>query len=322
MVDGLGQDGLSAEELGAEGATALPDKEVVSILDLNADINLAIDAAAPIDLAVAANANVAAPIDAAVGANVLSVDSTAQALSDQGVIIDQGLDADATAHADQGSAIAQSNDVVDASAPAEGAQTAPAAATLDTPTDPAAPAGGAVGDVVGRATDAAGGVTGGATDPVSGALDGASGAADGTTGGVGAGALAATCSTSTSTWTRTPTSRHRSTARWQPTPTWPHRSTPRSEIAAFGKNIASVPLSEIRDRLTAYETRILDIVESDPHGPDRTGVVPSRPTPASTLTPDPIRPPLRRAPTPPRHLPTRCQRRSRPPARETAGEWS
>ena len=59
-------DGLSAEELQNQAATALPDKEVVSILDLNADIDLAIDAAAPIDLAVAANANVAAPIDAAV----------------------------------------------------------------------------------------------------------------------------------------------------------------------------------------------------------------------------------------------------------------
>ena len=61
--------GLSDEELAAQGVTALPDKEVVSILDLNADVDLAIDAAAPIDLAVAANANVAAPIDAAVGAN-------------------------------------------------------------------------------------------------------------------------------------------------------------------------------------------------------------------------------------------------------------
>ena len=82
----------------------------MSILDLNADINLAIDAAAPIDLAVAANANVAAPIDAAVGANVLSVDSTAQALSDQGVLINQGLDADATAHAVQDSALDQGTD--------------------------------------------------------------------------------------------------------------------------------------------------------------------------------------------------------------------
>ena len=84
MADALGQGGLTEEELGAQGATALPDKEVVSILDLNADIDLAIDAAAPIDLAVAANANVAAPIDAAVGANVLSVGSTAQALERPG----------------------------------------------------------------------------------------------------------------------------------------------------------------------------------------------------------------------------------------------
>ena len=63
---------LSDEELAAEGGAALPDKEVISLLDLNADLDLGLDAAAPIDLAVAANANVAAPIDAAVGANVLS----------------------------------------------------------------------------------------------------------------------------------------------------------------------------------------------------------------------------------------------------------
>ena len=124
--------GLSDEELAAQGATALPDKEVVSILDLNADIDLAIDAAAPIDLAVAANANVAAPIDAAVGANVLSIDSTAQALSDQGVIINQGLDADASAHAVQDSALDQSNDVVDA-----GNGAAPR--TLPGPPTPASP---------------------------------------------------------------------------------------------------------------------------------------------------------------------------------------
>ena len=127
MNDNQPDVGLSAEELDAQGATALPDKEVVSILDLNADINLAIDAAAPIDLAVAANANVAAPIDAAVGANVLSVDSTAQALSDQGVIINQGLDADASAHAVQDSDLDQSNDVVDAAARRPGGRgTAPA----------------------------------------------------------------------------------------------------------------------------------------------------------------------------------------------------
>jgi hypothetical protein len=38
---------------------------------------------APIDLAIAANANVAAPIDAAVAANILSTGSTAQALADE-----------------------------------------------------------------------------------------------------------------------------------------------------------------------------------------------------------------------------------------------
>ena len=59
----MSAEGLTPEELQAESATALPDKEVVSILDLNADLDLAIDAAAPIDLAVAANANVAAPIN-------------------------------------------------------------------------------------------------------------------------------------------------------------------------------------------------------------------------------------------------------------------
>jgi hypothetical protein len=102
---------LSPEELAAETGAALPDKEVISLLDLNADLDLALDAAAPIDLAVAANANVAAPIDASVGANVLSVGSTAQALSDQGVIIDQGITGDAVAHAPQESAIDQSGDV-------------------------------------------------------------------------------------------------------------------------------------------------------------------------------------------------------------------
>jgi hypothetical protein len=98
---------LSDEELAAEGGTALPDKEVISLLDLNADLDLGLDAAAPIDLAVAANANVAAPIDAAVGANVLSSGSTAQAMADQGVAIDQGLTGEAVAEGNQDSTIDQ-----------------------------------------------------------------------------------------------------------------------------------------------------------------------------------------------------------------------
>ena len=113
-------EGLSDAEMSAEVGTALPDKEVLSILDLNADLDLAIDAAAPIDLAVAANANVAAPIDAAVGTNVLSSGSTAQALADQGVMINQDIQADATAEAGQDSSIDQANDVV-----GDGSATAP-----------------------------------------------------------------------------------------------------------------------------------------------------------------------------------------------------
>ena len=69
-------DGLTPEELQAESAIALPDKEVVSILDLNVDVDVFLDAASPIDLAAAAQLNVAAPIEAAAGANVLAVDST------------------------------------------------------------------------------------------------------------------------------------------------------------------------------------------------------------------------------------------------------
>ena len=99
--------GLSDEELMAEGATPLPDKEVASVLDLNADLNLGISAAAPIDLGVAANANVAAPIDAAASANVLSFGSGSQALADQGTLITQGITGDATAHSVQDSGIDQ-----------------------------------------------------------------------------------------------------------------------------------------------------------------------------------------------------------------------
>jgi hypothetical protein len=109
---------LSPEELAAETGAALPDKEVISLLDLNADLDLALDAAAPIDLAVAANANVAAPIDAAVAANVLSAGSSAQALADQGVIIDQGITGEAVANAPQDSTIDQSDDTVGTTEPA------------------------------------------------------------------------------------------------------------------------------------------------------------------------------------------------------------
>lgn len=104
---------LTDEELMSEQATALPDKEVASVLDLNADLDLGINAAAPIDLAVAANANVAAPIDAAASANILSFGSDAQALSSQDAVIDQGITADANADSTQDSVIGQADGTAD-----------------------------------------------------------------------------------------------------------------------------------------------------------------------------------------------------------------
>jgi len=114
--------GLSATELEAQDVTAVPDRAAMSVVDgldpsalvntalLNLDVDLAIDAdvAAPIDAAVAANANVAAPIDAAVAANVLSVDSSAQALADQDSVIVQDLDGVAETSAIQDATVDQS----------------------------------------------------------------------------------------------------------------------------------------------------------------------------------------------------------------------
>jgi hypothetical protein len=115
---------LSDDELNAQAGTALPDKEVASVLDLNADLDLGISAAAPIDLAVAANANVAAPIDAAASANVLSAGSESQALADQGVIINQGITADAAAESTQESTITQGSGTADSTADGGIAETA------------------------------------------------------------------------------------------------------------------------------------------------------------------------------------------------------
>lgn len=110
---------LSKEELEAQGGSDLPDKEAMSVLDtvggltdgglLNLDVDLALDAdvAAPIDAAVAANANVAAPIDAAVAANVASVGSSATAVADQDAIIVQNLDGVAEATATQDATVEQ-----------------------------------------------------------------------------------------------------------------------------------------------------------------------------------------------------------------------
>jgi hypothetical protein len=128
--------GLTPEELETQDAAALPDREAMStldptagldtagtidgvtdtvggitdtpgLLDLDVNVDLTADAAAPINAGVAANANVAAPIDAAVSANVASPDATSAAVANQTSIISQDLDGVAIADADQQSDIGQ-----------------------------------------------------------------------------------------------------------------------------------------------------------------------------------------------------------------------
>lgn len=106
-------DRLNPEDLAAEAGTALPDKEAMSLLDLNAELDLALDLAAPIDAAVAGNLNVALPIDAAVSANILSFGSSSTAVADQDAAILQTLDGNAEATADQQSTIDQAEPLAD-----------------------------------------------------------------------------------------------------------------------------------------------------------------------------------------------------------------
>src|SRR5690242_21149742 len=95
---------LSLDEIEGEAVTQLPNKEVMSLLDVNANVDLGLDLAAPVDLAAAANLNVAAPIEASASANVLSAGAQSLSYADQHGSIDQTLSgtADATApqHAD------------------------------------------------------------------------------------------------------------------------------------------------------------------------------------------------------------------------------
>jgi len=135
---------LTDEELMSEQATALPDKEVASVLDLNADLDLGINAAAPIDLAVAANANVAAPIDAAASANILSFGSDAQALSSQDAAIDQGITADANADSTQDSLIGQGDGTADTGTADAGTTDSTSAVTDPTSTGGLTDAAGAL----------------------------------------------------------------------------------------------------------------------------------------------------------------------------------
>jgi hypothetical protein len=126
--------GLSQEELEAERAERLPDREAMStldptagldpatslptdlpdvglqtgsLLDLDVNVDAALDLAAPVNAAVAANANAALPIDAAVSANALSPGATSIASAEQTSVIGQSLDGTAIADSDQTSNIEQ-----------------------------------------------------------------------------------------------------------------------------------------------------------------------------------------------------------------------
>jgi len=103
------QQGLSEEELAAQQSSDLPDREAMSLLDLNANLDLALDLAAPIDAAVAANANAAIPLDASVGANVLSANSASVASANQDAPITQSLEGIANATATQDANVSQGN---------------------------------------------------------------------------------------------------------------------------------------------------------------------------------------------------------------------
>ena len=112
MAKQLDRQGLSQEELAEQQAADLPDREAMTtLLDLDANLDLALDLAAPIDAAVAANANAAIPLDAAVGANVLSVNSAAVSSADQDSPITQSLNGTATANANQDATIDQGDDM-------------------------------------------------------------------------------------------------------------------------------------------------------------------------------------------------------------------
>jgi hypothetical protein len=177
---------VSMDEIEGEDAVSLPNKEVLSLLDVNANVDLGLDLAAPVDLAAAANLNVAAPIEAAASANVLSPDATAISLAHQSGSIDQGISGSADATANQDASVSQ-----DAATATGGDQTGGAAepvATSEAATT-ADGTGGTLGDAVGGAVDsttgAVDGVVDGTTGDVGGTVDGTTGDVGGTVGDVG-----------------------------------------------------------------------------------------------------------------------------------------
>ena len=128
---------VSMDEIEAEGATALPNKEVMSLLDVNANVDLGLNLAAPVDLAAAANLNVAAPIEAAASANLLSDDAQAVAISQQHGTLDQGISGSAEATAPQNAELIQdaNSDDGGATAGTGAAAATPLAAGTEAPVD-------------------------------------------------------------------------------------------------------------------------------------------------------------------------------------------
>src|SRR5690349_9124577 len=153
---------VSMDEIEAEGATALPNKEVMSLLNVNANVDLGLDLAAPVDLAVAANLNVAAPIEASAAANLLSPDAQAVAAAQQTGAIHQGISGEANATAPQHAQIDQN-----ANPPETGGGTT---AGGEAPQVAAPMADAATGDPVDGATGTAGGVVDGATGAAGGVV--------------------------------------------------------------------------------------------------------------------------------------------------------
>jgi hypothetical protein len=170
-------DKVSMDEVEAEGAVSLPNKEVLSLLDVNANVDLGLDLAAPVDLAAAANLNVAAPIEASASANVLSPGAEAVGLAEQQGKIEQGITGSATADAPQHADVAQTSSPGDAvGASADGGAATPIDGGAATPVDGgAAPVhGGAAAPAHdGTAAPADGGATapadGGQATPADGA---------------------------------------------------------------------------------------------------------------------------------------------------------
>jgi hypothetical protein len=162
---------VSMDEIEAEDATALPNKEVMSLLDVNANVDLGLDLAAPVDLAVAANLNVAAPIEAAAGANLLSDNAEATAVAQQHGTINQGISGSAEATAPQHADISQDANPEETPVVPEADGAAPAA-------DGTIPETGGVVDGGVEAVDGAdlpdvpGGVVPDVTDPVTDGVGG------------------------------------------------------------------------------------------------------------------------------------------------------